>query len=162
MAEQNNLGLARRGRKMKYYPAIHCQLFDGATRQKKASPWALSLWMNLAAVKLHFFLAPKWGAQSHLVNLKVFFFDIFSFQHEPSTSSQFPKKKATPNEATLIPNSLRWFPNRSRWSWPLMLWRYRKYHLKTSHTKSSKSNIATNMYMMFQMLIFNLANLAWF
>ena len=91
------------GEKMKYYLVIHCQLFDGATRQKKASPWALSLWINLAAVKFRIvFLAPKWGAQPHLVNLKGFFFDIFSFQHEPSTLT-VPKKK--PPLKRLYPNN---------------------------------------------------------
>lgn len=49
--------------------------------------------MNFAAVKFRIvFLATKWGAQSHLVNLKgICFFDIFCFNMN-HLLSQFQKK----------------------------------------------------------------------
>lgn len=99
MAEQNNLGLARRGRKMKYYPAIHCQLFDGATRQKKASPWALSLWMNLAAVKLHFFFSSKMGCAIPPGEFEGFFFWYFFVSTWTIYFLTVPKKKSHPKRS---------------------------------------------------------------
>ena len=155
MAEQNNLGLARRGRKMKYYPSIHCPLSDGATRQKKASPWVLSLWMNFAAVKFRIVFWLQNGVHNPTWSIWRFFFWYFLFQHEPSTLT-VPKKKATLEAffiqtAEVISEPLKVelaFDALATKNWSQKNTRDTEIPLKPSHTKS---NIATNMYMMFQM-----------
>ena len=151
------------GTKMKYYPGfivypvIHCQLSDGATRQKKASPWALSFWINLAAVKLQMFFCYKMGCTTPPGQFEVFF---LTFSVSTWTIYSYSSKKKATLEATL-PKQRGDFRTAQG---GVGLWCSAKKigHKKTRDAKQeteiplfktshTKSNIATNMYMMFQM-----------